>query len=302
VTFPTSRGDVQAVRDVHFSIQPGETVGIIGESGSGKSVIGTSILRLLPDSARIRGKIQYLDTDIYALPQEIMHTMRGSQISLIPQNPGAALDPLLTNGLQIAEVFQQNGLSKTDSWERAVLTLKKFLFPNPSINALQYPHQFSGGMRQRVVTGISLAGGPQLLIADEPTKGLDQMTRDNSYQIFSQITSDKKTSLLLITHDLDLAEKLCDRVMVMYSGEIVEIGNTGEEIFTHPQHPYTIGLMKARPRNGLVPLPGHSPNLADLPVGCHFQDRCPYCQDICQKLHPELSLFHGRLVRCHHSS
>jgi peptide/nickel transport system ATP-binding protein len=192
VTFPTSRGDVQAVRDVHFSIQPGEIVGIIGESGSGKSVIGASILRLLPDSARIIGTIHYLDIDIYALPQEIMHTMRGKQISLIPQNPGAALDPLLTNGLQIAEVFQQAGHSKTDSWERAILTLKKFLFPNPSINALQYPHQFSGGMRQRVVTGISLAGGPQLIIADEPTKGLDQITRDNSYQIFSQITSDKK--------------------------------------------------------------------------------------------------------------
>lgn len=301
VSFPGDYGIVAAVNGVSFSIETGEKLGIVGESGSGKSVVGASIIRMLPPSAIVSGTIRLMETNLCELSEQEIHHLRGRDFAFIPQNPAVTLNPMISCGWQIAEMFMEQGKKKSDSWKRAVAILRQLLFPKPEESSRLYPHQFSGGMKQRVVTGISMTGSPKLLIADEPTKGLDKEACANCREIFLKITEDHDTSVLLITHDLDLAEGFCTRIAVMYAGELIEIGSS-DAIFSDPWHPYTRGLLGARPKCGLIPLSGQSPDLMQLPTGCHFQDRCTYSDETCTQIHPLLVEHQGRWIRCHHSS
>ena len=300
VRFPTGEGIVHASRDVSFTMEPGEVLGLVGETGSGKSVIGQAIIRLLPTSAKITGDIFFDGQELSRLPDQRMHALRGRVISLVPQNPSGSLDPLVKNGMQIGEIFIERGVKKNTVWEKACdLLVAVGLIPADQI-AREYPHELSGGMRQRLTTSIAIAENSRLIIADEPTKGLDYHARETTARVLSDIKKRDNASLLLITHDLYLAERLCDRIAVLYAGEIIEIG-PAPQVFSNPRHPYTQALIRAMPKNGLVPLPGQSPSLMAIPEGCCFTDRCSCHSEICSRNHPALvqeSLNGG--VRCHH--
>jgi len=300
VHFPTGEGSVHASRDISFSMEPGEVLGLVGETGSGKSVIGQAIIRLLPTSAQITGEIRFDGQELTTLPDHTMHALRGRSISLVPQNPSGSLDPLIRNGMQIAEIFIERGATKNTAWDKARdLLVAVGLIPSDPI-AKEYPHELSGGMRQRLTTSIAIAEHSRLIIADEPTKGLDYHARATTARVLSDIRTRENASLLLITHDLYLAEHLCDWIAVLYAGEIIEIG-PAHHIFTQPRHPYTKALIGAMPKNGLVPLDGQSPSLMAIPEGCSFRERCTACSNRCGTEHPDLkqeSLNGG--VRCHH--
>lgn len=300
VHFPTGEGSVHASRDVSFSMEAGEVLGLVGETGSGKSVIGQAIIRLLPSSAKITGEIRFDGQELITLPDHQMHALRGRSISLVPQNPSGSLDPLARNGMQIAEIFLERGTGKNDALLKANDLLSAVgLIPADQI-AKKFPHQLSGGMRQRLTTSIAIAEHSRLIIADEPTKGLDYHARATTARVLSEIRTRENASLLLITHDLHLAEHICDWIAVLYAGEIVEIG-PARRIFTRPRHPYTQALIRAMPKNGLVPLDGQSPSLMALPEGCSFRERCMVCSGRCGREHPDLveeDLIGG--VRCHH--
>jgi len=300
VRFPTGEGTVHASRDVSLSMESGEVLGLVGETGSGKSVIGQAIMRLLPTSAKIDGTILFEGNELTTLPDHLMHALRGRFISLVPQNPSGSLDPLVRNGMQIGEIFIERGIVKKAAWEKVCTLLDAVgLLPAEQI-AQGYPHELSGGMRQRLTTSIAIAEHSRLIIADEPTKGLDYHARETTARVLSEIKKRDNASLLIITHDLYLAECICDRIAVLYAGEIVEIGPS-QQIFAYPRHPYTQALIRAIPKNGLVPLDGQSPSLMALPEGCSFADRCSCHSEICTKEHPDLiqkSIEGG--VRCHH--
>ncbi len=300
VRFPAGDGMVHASRDVSFSLDAGEVLGLVGETGSGKSVIGQAVIRLLPSNAEVTGAIIFDGRELTSLSEHAMHTLRGRSISLVPQNPSGSLDPITRNGNQIAEIFTGIGRKKSEAWIKAnVLLAAVGLIPTEEI-AKEYPHQLSGGMRQRLTTSIAIAEHPRLIIADEPTKGLDFRARETTSKVLSGIRTREQASLLLITHDLFLAEQLCGRIAVVYAGEIVEIAPACK-IFTKPEHPYTRALIQAIPKNGLIPLTGQSPSLMDIPEGCSFTDRCPFSSEICRMKHPDLvkDMINGG-VRCHH--
>jgi len=297
VGFETRMGTVKAVNNVSFQIDKGETFGLIGESGSGKSVIGMSLLRLLPKNAWIKGKALFEGSDLLAADEEEMQKFRGEKIAFIPQNPTASLNPLMKNGLQLSEVFEQKGYSSRDSWNRALEVFRRLLIDQPAISAKRYPHQLSGGMRQRLIAGISMSLQPQMVIADEPTKGLDSLTRRSTIEFFKQLEGEHDRSMLLITHDLDLAYEICDRLAVLYAGEIVEMG-PAKKLMDDPEHPYTKGLLKSLPKNGLVPLEGSSPSLLGLPQGCFFGERCAIHKQDCMNRHPQLNQNGGWMTRC----
>lgn len=297
VGFETRMGTVKAVNNVSFQIDKGETFGLIGESGSGKSVIGMSLLRLLPKNAWIKGKALFEGSDLLAADEEEMQKFRGEKIAFIPQNPTASLNPLMKNGLQLSEVFEQKGYSSRDSWNRALEVFRRLLIKQPAILAKRYPHQLSGGMRQRLIAGISMSLQPQMVIADEPTKGLDSLTRRSTIEFFRQLEGEHDRSMLLITHDLDLAYEICDRLAVLYAGEIVEMG-PAKKLMDDPEHPYTKGLLKSLPKNGLVPLEGSSPSLLGLPKGCFFGERCAIHKQDCMNRHPQLNQNGGWMTRC----
>lgn len=302
VVFPTREGSVHASSDISFSLAKGEVVGLIGESGSGKSVIGLSILRLLPPSTLVDGEILFRGTDLLGMPERELARIRGREIALLPQNPALSLNPLMQNGRQVAEVYEQKGDDQKTARTKTLEILRAFSFHDPAEIYSTYPHTLSGGMQQRLVASIALSYRPSLLIADEPTKGLDSDIREKTIDLFERIEKEFGTAILLITHDLDLAERLCTRVVVLYAGEIVETGPT-EEVFENPLHPYTQGLLRARPKNGLIPLPGVSPSLSALPPGCRFARRCDCAYDTCSGKHPALSECEpGRWARCHHIS
>lgn len=297
VGFETRMGTVKAVNNVSFQIDKGETFGLIGESGSGKSVIGMALLRLLPKNAWIKGKALFEGSDLLAADEEEMQKFRGEKIAFIPQNPTASLNPLMKNGLQLSEVFEQKGYSSRDSWNRALEVFRRLLIDQPAISAKRYPHQLSGGMRQRLIAGISMSLQPQMVIADEPTKGLDSLTRRSTIEFFKQLEGEHDRSMLLITHDLDLAYEICDRLAVLYAGEIVEMG-PAKKLMDDPEHPYTRGLLKSLPKNGLVPLEGSSPSLLRLPKGCFFGERCAIHKQDCMNRHPQLNQNGGWMTRC----
>ena len=298
--FPTPDGFVRAVDTITLSIKENETFGVIGETGCGKTVLGLSIMRLLPPTATAGGKIVYAGRNLLEVSEAEMREIRGEDIAMILQNPTTSLNPVIRVGEQIAEAIRlHQGLNKRDAKEKAIEMLDAVKIPSPSGRANEYPHEFSGGMKQRVMIAMGLACDPSLIIADEPTKGLDVTIKEQIVELIKKVT--EKKAMLLITHDLGVARELCDRIALMYAGELVEYATTSD-IFENPLHPYTRGFLGSLPDRGLVPIPGMSPSLIDLPDGCRFHPRCEYATDVCRQKHPEMvEIEGGHFVRCFHA-
>ena len=295
--FPTPDGSVRAVDTITLSIGAHETFGVIGETGCGKTVLGLSVMRLLPPTATIGGKIVYAGVNLLEVSEAEMRAVRGEEIAMILQNPTTSLNPVIRVGEQIAEAIRlHQGLNRKDAKEKAVEMIDAVKIPSPAERANEYPHEFSGGMKQRVMIAMGLACDPSLIIADEPTKGLDVTIKAQIVELIQKVT--EKKAMLLITHDLGVARELCDRIALMYAGELVEYART-EEIFENPLHPYTRGFLGSLPDRGLVPIPGISPSLIDLPEGCRFHPRCEHATDVCRRKHPEMvERGNGHFVRC----
>jgi dipeptide transport system ATP-binding protein len=293
VQFSTYGGRVQAVRGVSFDLHKGETLAIVGESGCGKSVTSQSIMRLIPTPpGRITsGSILFKGQNLTKLSEKKMRDIRGADISMIFQDPMTALNPTLRVGEQIAEnIMQHENISKEKAKEKAFEMLELVGIPNPKERLKQYPHEFSGGMRQRIVIAMALVCNPEVLIADEPTTALDVTIQAQILELFKDIQQKTNVSIVLITHDLGVVAQVADRVAVMYAGKIVEIG-TRRDIFYTPQHPYTKGLLRSVPRldlyeSELVPIAGSPPDLFAPPSGCSFAPRCPYVMEVCDRMYP----------------
>ncbi|MBX7154190.1 MAG: ABC transporter ATP-binding protein [Candidatus Kapaibacterium sp.] len=301
----------KAVDDVSFDIYKGEVLGIVGESGSGKSVTALSLMKLIPDPpGRIMdGSIMYKDTDILKLTYEEMYKIRGKEIAMIFQEPMTSLNPVFKIGMQIAEtVMTHEGLNEKQAQERAIEMLRLVGIPDPEKRINDYPHQFSGGMRQRVMIAIALACHPALLIADEPTTALDVTIQAQILDLMLKLKEERKdAAILLITHDLAVVAEMCHRVIVMYGGKIQEVA-TVKDIFDKPSHPYTRGLMGSIPRpedagkrhERLKAIPGNVPIITNLPVGCKFCTRCTEKLDMCDTVEPPLvEARPNHFVRCH---
>jgi oligopeptide/dipeptide ABC transporter ATP-binding protein len=305
--FYTDTGVARAVDGVSFRVHAGETVGVVGESGCGKSVTALSILRLVRPPGRIEpgSHIRFEGTDLMALDEHAMQKVRGNRIAMVFQEPMTALNPVFTVGDQIAEVARIHaGMSKRDAWAKAVEMLKLVGIPAPEHRAGEYPHQLSGGMRQRVVIAMALVMNPALVIADEPTTALDVTIQAQILELMADLSRRLGTSVLLITHDLGVVAENCARVIVMYAGEVVEEATTAM-LFDAAHHPYTEGLLGAMPRVGgeaerLATIPGTVPPPTAWPTGCRFHDRCPYAWDRCAREHPPLyQIGGGHVSRCH---
>lgn len=298
VNFDTYQGKVKAVKKVSLEVISQETLALIGETGCGKSVIAQSILRLLPNNAQINGKILFRDLDLLKLDEKVMASIRGKEIAIIFQNPSLALNPVYSIGLQVGEPFRiHQSASRNQSIQESIRLLAYMKFEKPGSAVKMYPFEFSGGMNQRVLIATALALHPALLIADEPTQGLD---RALIKQIIKQLDRARKTyssSLLLITHDLTVAQAISDQIAVMYAGEIVEQAPTAD-FFQKPFHPYSQGLLGSLPENGFHPIPGQSPSLIETLPGCQFHPRCKWADDQCRGEKPELLSIDSRWVRC----
>lgn len=291
VTFSVQGKPLEAVRGVSFALNEGEAIGIVGESGSGKSAAVQALTRLSP-SARTQGKVWFEGKEWLSLPEKELLGVRGKKIGMVFQDPMTSLNPTMKIGTQIAEGLIYHKLaSKREAQVRTLDLLKLAGVPEPEARAGQYPHQLSGGLRQRVGVAIALACSPRLLIADEPTTALDATIQAQILDLLRQMRDHFKMSLILITHDLGVVASICERVLVMYAGKIVEQG-TVEEVLLSPKHPYTQMLLRSRPRLGqtktepLQAIAGAPPNLLFPPSGCAFRDRCPYAFDACQKEPP----------------
>ena len=296
-SFMTSNGEVQAVRGVSFSVKKGEILGIVGESGSGKSVTSMSILRLLADTARIKeGKIVFDGTDLLGLSKKELRQIRGEKISMIFQDPMSSLNPLIPVGKQVAEMIREHhpGRSKEEIRKEVLALFEKVRIPEPERRYKCYPHEFSGGMRQRVMIAMALANKPELLIADEPTTALDVTIQDQILKQLRELEKEYGTSIIFITHDLGVVAELCDRVIVMYGGLVMEEASIFD-IFEQPKHPYTMGLLASIPdlhqdkSVRLMPIPGSPPDMTNPPKGCPFAPRCPYARNICAAELPEFT-------------
>jgi oligopeptide/dipeptide ABC transporter ATP-binding protein len=306
-SFPTPAGVARAVDGVTFDIGPRETVGLVGESGCGKSVTSLSILRLIQSPGRIEAGSQVLfeGTDLLTLDERRMRAVRGARIAMIFQEPMAALNPVFTVGDQIAEVARvHTKVSRRDAWTHAVDNMRLTGISDPEERAHQYPHELSGGMRQRVMIAMALMMNPALLIADEPTTALDVTIQAQILELLTELQQRVGMSILLITHDLGVVAETASRVLVMYAGEIVEEAPV-DTLFASPHHPYTEGLLAAVPRLGesrerLAVIPGAVPPATDWPDGCRFRERCPYAWDRCAAEHPPLyAISPGQWSRCH---
>ena len=298
VSFVLEESTVEAVNGVSLRIKKGETLGLVGETGAGKTTTALSLLRLVdtPPGVVSCDKMEICGRDITALTPSEMENVRGDLVGMIFQDPMSSLNPVFTVGEQIAEsLIWHEHLSRDEAWKRAEEMLE--LVGIPRSRATEYPHQFSGGMKQRVVIAIALACSPQLLIADEPTTALDVTIQAQILELMRELKEKKQTSIIMITHDLGIVAETCDRVAVMYAGRIVEEG-TLEEVFNHTRHPYTEGLFDSLPnikqrRNRLQPIPGLMPDPTDLPEGCAFAPRCRYATEACLGKKPELRSFGG---------
>ncbi|PRZ13918.1 oligopeptide transport system ATP-binding protein [Laceyella sediminis] len=296
VSFKTYKGEVKAVRGVDFHLNKGETIAIVGESGCGKSVTSQTIMRLIPNPPGVikQGEIIFEGTDLTKASEKQMEKIRGSEISMIFQDPMTSLNPTLTIGTQIMEgLIKHQKLDKKTAREKAIEMLRLVGIPSPESRLDQYPHQFSGGMRQRAMIAIALACQPKVLIADEPTTALDVTIQAQIIDLMKALQEKTGTSIILITHDLGVVADIADRVVVMYAGKVVESGKL-EEIFYQPKHPYTWGLLGSMPRldlsrdQELLPIMGTPPNLLDPPQGCPFAARCQHAMSICTQEMPEL--------------
>lgn len=307
VTSFKSNGRVlHAVDDCSFSIQQGKTLGIVGESGCGKSVTSLSIMRLIPSPPGhiSGGQILFEGKDLLKLPEHEMRTIRGNQISMIFQEPMTSLNPVYTIGDQIGEVFRlHKGASQKESRALSIEALKQVRISSPEERVDDYPHQLSGGMRQRVMIAMALACNPKLLLADEPTTALDVTIQAQILALMNNLQKENGMSIVLITHDLGVVAETCDDVLVMYAGKIVEQARV-KDLFSSPKHPYTIGLLNSIPKlgerkNRLHTIPGLVPSLDKLPRGCRFQERCPLASDECRQQEPPLVSFEtNRAVAC----
>jgi oligopeptide/dipeptide ABC transporter ATP-binding protein len=305
--FYTSAGVARAVDGVSFTIGAGETLGIVGESGCGKSVTALSILRLVQRPGRIEpgSRIMFENQDLLQLDDAGIRRVRGNRIAMIFQEPMTALNPVFTVGDQIAEVARVHAsASRRAAWDRAVEMLTMVGIPAPAERASQYPHQLSGGMRQRVLIAMALIMNPALVIADEPTTALDVTIQAQILELLADLQQRLGTSIAMITHDLGVIAEVASRVVVMYGGEVVEEARV-ETLFTEPHHPYTEGLLHAMPRVGrrrerLAVIPGSVPPPTAWPTGCRFRDRCSYAWDRCAREHPPLyQIGVGHVSRCH---
>ncbi len=306
--FNTEGGLARALDGVDFTVNQGEVLGVVGESGSGKSVTSLSILRLIPNPPGYiaGGEIQFKGQDLLKLSYSEMRKIRGNSISMIFQEPMTSLNPVFTIGTQIMEpLLLHQGLDKTEAADRAVRMLELVGIPSPRQRLHDYPHQFSGGMRQRVMIAMALACNPELLIADEPTTALDVTIQAQILELMLKLKSERKeAAIILITHDLAVVAETCQRIVVMYCGRVQEIATT-KDIFYNPKHPYTQGLLESIPnprerKPRLKAIPGIVPNLLDLPKGCKFCTRCEKKIEICDKVEPELrEVSPGHFVRCH---
>ncbi|MBL0385225.1 ABC transporter ATP-binding protein [Tumebacillus sp. ITR2] len=306
IAFKTERGDVTAVAGVSFFLEKGETLGIVGESGCGKSVTSLSIMRLLPNPpGRISGgRIELGGRNLVELSEREMREVRGNLVSMIFQEPMTSLNPVFTIGKQIDEAIRlHKKVSKREARVLTVEILKKVGIPRPEQIAKEYPHQLSGGMRQRVMIAMALVCEPQLLIADEPTTALDVTIQAQILHLMDSLKRETGTSILLITHDLGVVAEMCDRVLVMYAGQVVEEA-TVESLFAEPKHPYTVGLLNSIPHadrksERLPSIAGNVPSLAEMPVGCRFAPRCPVALEKCHSQNPELlTVSESHACRC----
>ena len=306
VTFRTLRGEVQAVRDVSFDIKKGSVTAIVGESGCGKSVTSKSIMGLVkkPGFVNKESKILFQGENIQDYTKAQWEAYRGQKCSICFQDALTALNPTMTIGKQIMEkIIIHKKVSKKEAWNEAVKVLKMVGIPNPELRMKQYPHEFSGGMRQRVMIGIAVTLNPALLIADEPTTALDVTVQADILDMMKEIQKEHHMSIILITHDLGIVANFATDIIVMYAGKIVERGSA-YDIFYHPAHPYTEALLRAVPRldmegEELETIEGAPPNMANPPKGCPFANRCKFCQDICKKEFPEeISVGEGHEVCC----
>jgi oligopeptide/dipeptide ABC transporter ATP-binding protein len=309
--FFTVEGTAKAVDDVSFSLNKGETIGLVGESGCGKSVTALSIMRLVkdPPGKIVSGEILFDGTDLLQVSAGRMKSIRGKRIAMIFQEPMTSLNPVYTIGDQIAEMLLvHENLSKKESWERAVDMIAKVQIPVPERRAHEYPHQLSGGMRQRAMIAMALVCKPEILIADEPTTALDVTVQAQILDLMQQLKEEFGTAIVLISHDLGIIAETVERIVVMYAGKVVEEGPS-LSVFDAPKHPYTKGLFKSRPKIGersqfgrrrLLEIQGAVPNLFQLPGGCSFHTRCVEAVETCRKTSPELiSTSDNRKVRCH---
>ncbi|MEZ4742439.1 MAG: ABC transporter ATP-binding protein [Bdellovibrionota bacterium] len=293
--FSTDRGEVTAVDSVSFSIAKGQTVGLVGESGSGKSVTSLSIMRLIqsPPGKIVNGSVHFEGQDLVRCSEKQMRTLRGNSISMIFQEPMTSLNPVFTIGNQISEVFRiHQGLSKKEALQESIRMLDLVKIPAAKKRIHEYPHQLSGGMRQRIMIAIALACKPKLLIADEPTTALDVTIQAQILDLMAELQEELGMAILMITHDLGVVAEVCDYVLVMYAGRIVEQAPV-KDIFTNPQHPYTIGLLNSIPKLGkkveLLPtIAGTVPSLAELGSGCHFYGRCSEALNKCEQNNPPM--------------
>ncbi|WP_243645225.1 ABC transporter ATP-binding protein [Natrarchaeobius chitinivorans] len=292
--FRTDRGTVKAADGVSFSIERGETYGVVGESGAGKTVTGLSVIGLIDNPGQIvGGEIRYKGRDLRTLSQEELRSIRGDEIAMIFQDPMTALNPAYTVGTQIIDtILTHNDCSKSEARERTIKLLEDVGIPDPEERVDSYPHQFSGGMRQRALIAMALSCDPDLIIADEPTTALDVTIQAQILDLLDDLQEKHGLSIQLITHDMGLVAEMCDRVSVMYAGKKIEEGPVGE-IFSSPKHPYTVGLMNAvprlnDPRERLEAIPGNMPDLIDNPSGCSFRPRCEYATEECKQIEPPL--------------
>ncbi len=304
VHYYSNRRTVRAVNNLSLDMQRGRVLGLVGETGAGKTTLALSILNMIsaPQGKIISGSIRFDNTDILGMSNQELRELRGKDIAMIFQDPMTALNPVLTIGEQIAEtIFKHEKVSKAEAWSKAEEMLETVGIPG--VRAREYPHQFSGGMKQRVVIALSLACNPRLLLADEPTTALDVTIQAQVLDLMRGLIRTNNTSVLFITHSLGLVVENCDEVATMYAGEVVEYG-TVKQVFGNPLHPYTKGLLGSLPDYSegsprLRPIPGLMPDPTNLPKGCYFSPRCPNVMPQCHELHPENSSIEGHLVKCH---
>jgi oligopeptide transport system ATP-binding protein len=309
--FFTPDGVVKAVDGVTFSLESGKTLAIVGESGSGKSVTALSIMRLIqePPGKVVSGDIRFKGQSILALSAREQRKLRGNRIAMIFQDPMTSLNPVYRIGKQIAEPLRAHkGASKKEAWDAAVELLTRVGIPRAAERARDYPHEFSGGMRQRAMIAMALACGPDVLIADEPTSALDVTIQAQILELMQEIQTRTESAIIMITHDLGVVADMADEVLVMYAGKAVEFG-VADQVFYKPLHPYTWGLLHSNPRHDveekgrLIPIKGLPPSLIHLPEGCSFRPRCAYAQDVCRTMRPPLlDVEDGHLSACHFSS
>jgi oligopeptide transport system ATP-binding protein len=304
VSFDTPDGEVKAVTGLSFALNHGETLAIVGESGSGKSQTALAIMGLLAQNGTAKGTAIFGEQDLMLLSRDELNEVRGREISMIFQDPMTALNPYLTIEKQMAEVvIHHQKLGKEEARAHAVEMLRAVRIPDAEERIHDYPHQYSGGMRQRVLIAMGLLCEPQLLIADEPTTALDVTVQAQIIHLIAELREKSSMSIIIITHDLAVVADIADRIIVMYAGQMVECG-TARDVFYRPQHPYTQGLLKSVPRLdrvsdlGLQAIPGNPPNPVSVPEGCRFRDRCKYAADRCRKDPPLRTTKSGRASRC----